>query len=170
LLRESQEARLAWLKGTDASGKGDEGKKKRGCNLNGYNPIMGLAPIFYKKRSFLPEPPFLQKISHCHCEGAKRLKQSHRYSGIQRLPRSPRSLAMTNYYAISWKRGTAGDFSGLSLREGRKADAAICAPVFFSLHFSFPVNQLFDQRITAVHRKLFRIFFCLTYRSKKTSR
>ena len=96
MLRESQEARLAWLKGTDASGKGDEGKKKRGCNLNGYNPIMGLAPIFYKKRSFLPEPPFLQKVSHCHCEGAKRLKQSHRYSGIQRLPRSPRSLAMTN--------------------------------------------------------------------------
>jgi len=36
------------------------------------------------------------------------------------------------------KRGIEGDFSSLSLRGGRKADAAICAPPFFLSAFLFP--------------------------------
>jgi len=42
-------------------------------------------------------PTYYEAVSQCHCEGAKRPKQSHNILKIKRLPRSLRSLAMTKW-------------------------------------------------------------------------
>ncbi len=56
----------------------------------------------------IPPSPPLETVSQCHCEGVKRPKQSHNPFKILRLPRSLRSLAMTNqdYDTVSYKGGT----------------------------------------------------------------
>jgi len=51
-----------------------------------------------------------------------------------------------------WKRGIEGDFSRLSLRGGRKADAAICAPAFFLLAILFPSQPVPESSNKPRHR------------------
>jgi len=63
-----------------------------------------------------PTPPSQETVSHRHCEGVKRPKQSHKNLKCMRLPRSPAmagSLAMTNrdYDTVSKGKGDRSEIS-----------------------------------------------------------
>jgi hypothetical protein len=68
-------------------------------------------PSFSKGGCFKILPLCIATVSQCHCEGAKRLKQSRMFRKRLRLPRSLRSLAMTraDYDTVS-KGGSRGIF------------------------------------------------------------
>jgi hypothetical protein len=53
-------------------------------------------PKFFQKHHPHPFFPPWETVSKYRCEGGKRLKQSHNLLKIMRLPRSLRSLAMTD--------------------------------------------------------------------------
>jgi hypothetical protein len=53
----------------------------------------------------LPLPFREESVLYCHCEGVKRLKQSHNLLKIIRLPRSLLSLAMTDQDCGTVSRG-----------------------------------------------------------------